>query len=73
MAMVQAVSRPSIEHTIYYYYYYYYKSTDGLDCRQEYTVSSDSLVYSCESHGCSVVRSLYGSEEKTFLFTLNFL
>ena len=71
MAMGQAVSRPCIEHTIYYYYYYY-KSTDGLDCSKEYTLSSDSLVNSCENHGCSVVRPLYGSEEKTLL-TLHFL
>ena len=31
MTMAQAVSRPSIEHTIFYYYY---KSTDGLDCHK---------------------------------------
>ena len=51
MSMAQAVSRPSIKHIIYYYYY---KSTDGLDCRKEYKLSIDSLVYSLESHGCSV-------------------
>ena len=72
MSMAQAVSRPSIEHIIYYYYYY--KSTDGLDCRKEYTLSIDSLVYSLESHPVvASVRPLYGSEEKTLLFTLHFL
>ena len=71
MAMAQAVSRPSIEHTIFYHHY---KSTDGLDCRKEYTLSIDSLVYSLESHPVvASVRPLYGSEEKTLLFTLHFL
>ena len=67
MAMGQAVSRPSIEHTIFYYYY---KSTDGLDCRKEYTLSSDSLV---KATVVASVRPLYGSDEKTLLFTLHFL
>ena len=71
MSMAQAVSRPSIEHTIFYHHY---KSTDGLDCRKEYTLSIDSLVYSLESHPVvASVRPLYGSEEKTLLFTLHFL
>ena len=65
MAMGQAVSRPSIEHTIFYYYY---KSTDGLDCRKEYTLSSDSLVYSSESHGCSVSKAALRIRGENFTF-----
>ena len=69
MAMAQAVSRPCIEHTIFYYYY---KSTDGLDCRKEYTLSSDSLVYSCESHGCSVSKAPLRIRGENFTFHFAF-
>ena len=69
MSMAQAVSRPSIEHIIYYYYY---KSTDGLDCRKEYTLSIDSLVYSLESHGCSVSNAPLRIRGENFTFHFAF-
>ena len=69
MAIGQAVSRPCIEHTIFYYHY---KSTDGLDCRKEYTVSIDSLVYSLESHGCSVSNAPLRIRGENFTFNFAF-
>ena len=69
MAMGQAVSRPSIEHTIFYHHY---KSTDGLDCRKEYTLSIDSLVYSLESHGCSVSNAPLRIRGENFTFHFAF-
>ena len=69
MAIGQAVSRPCIEHTIFYYHY---KSTDGLDCRKEYTLSIDSIVYSLESHGCSVSNAPLRIRGENFTFNFAF-
>ena len=69
MSMAQAVSRPSIEHIIYYFYY---KSTDGLGCRKEYTLSIYSLVYSLESHGCSVSNAPLRIRGENFTFHFAF-
>ena len=69
MSMAQAVSRPSIEHIIFYYYH---KSTDGLDCHKEYTLSIDSIVYSLESHGCSVSKAPLRIRGENFTFHFAF-